>query len=133
MFLTKLVKVLQQQMNDLYVTSQSPQIGSMFLTGFFYALIFCFFYLVAIPSNRVNVSYSLANTKRRKNIIQSQSPQIGSMFLTMEYSQNSRPIWLCRNPLKSGQCFLQDFWRVDYDKVTGEIVAIPSNRVNVSY
>ena len=65
--------------------SQSPQIGSMFLTE-------CSacrkkmeteLLQVAIPSNRVNVSYE----ERRKRIKKkggdmSQSPQIGSMFLT---------------------------------------------------
>ena len=38
---------------------------------------------------------------------------------------------MCRNPLKSGQCFL----RGDpcYKVRVYEAVAIPSNRVNVSY
>ena len=61
----------------------------------------------------------------------SQSPQIGSMFLTDKLGEDLK-IKLCRNPLKSGQCFLQiylsswKFFKCFY-------VAIPSNRVNVSY
>ena len=88
----------------------------------------------------------------------SQSPQIGSMFLTSE----KHFINLCckkirgRNPLKSGQCFLREIEelkkrnrthkgrnplksgqcfllrRVMANKAFRK-VAIPSNRVNVSY
>ena len=36
-----------------------------------------------------------------------------------------------RNPLKSGQCFLQK-WKLHVD-ICSDPVAIPSNRVNVSY
>ena len=87
--------------------SQSPQIGSMFLTSIPpyakpHGII-----LVAIPSNRVNVSY----------------------FIKLYYEHVLNR--LGRNPLKSGQCFLQ---KVIYDEVrSGMLVAIPSNRVNVSY
>ena len=64
---------------------------------------------VAIPSNRVNVSYYKMEVKK------------WSVF------------WVFgRNPLKSGQCFLpieleKDITILDFS------VAIPSNRVNVSY
>ena len=66
-------------------------------------------------------------------VLGSQSPQIGSMFPTKirrriedVLRKSSR-----RNPLKSGQCFLQalDTLKQFYDIS----VAIPSNRVNVSY
>ena len=66
----------------------------------------------------------------------SQSPQIGSMFLTQKISARRKPygFMLGRNPLKSGQCFLP---RISMDSSTtgsGKSgVAIPSNRVNVSY
>ena len=68
---------------------------------------------VAIPSNRVNVSYPKAKgLPILENImVSSQSPQIGSMFLTLKngacmliFAQT-----LGRNPLKSGQCFLLIF------------------------
>ena len=39
---------------------------------------------------------------------------------------------ICRNPLKSGQCFLQEESLKDYIVLIHK-VAIPSNRVNVSY
>ena len=91
-------------------TSQSPQIGSMFLTykkGFFIPVSV----YVAIPSNRVNVSYKniskLEKSLKEKGL--SQSPQIGSMFLTYTRANrgNGGVRQICRNPLKSGQCFLQ--------------------------
>jgi len=37
---------------------------------------------VAIPSNRVNVSYDSYSGYKKRGIDWSQSPQIGSMFLT---------------------------------------------------
>ena len=63
----------------------------------------------------------------------SQSPQIGSMFLTQlkEITRN----WILipgRNPLKSGQCFLRKRTSKDVH-LESRNVAIPSNRVNVSY
>ena len=39
---------------------------------------------------------------------------------------------MSRNPLKSGQCFLQ-VEKERVQKIAQEYVAIPSNRVNVSY
>ena len=62
--------------------SQSPQIGSMFLTKELKAQLESFLGFVAIPSNRVNVSY--------KELKQSIEQKLG----------------FSRNPLKSGQCFL---------------------------
>ena len=164
--------------------SQSPQIGSMFLTlkvVLTSNLIFtrsrnplksgqCFLLKlnatrghfwtekgVAIPSNRVNVSYR--DVLLFLQILEgngSQSPQIGSMFLTCKclhrlvwFSESQSPqigsmfLTIChgkkilrwdttgRNPLKSGQCFLL-LWKEWGAKIT-TLVAIPSNRVNVSY
>ena len=63
---------------------------------------------VAIPSNRVNVSYKGRNGER-----------------TCRKKRKSR------NPLKSGQCFLQR--KEGKMQTKCAIVAIPSNRVNVSY
>ena len=63
---------------------------------------------VAIPSNRVNVSYS--------NFCFSKAQVEG-----------------CRNPLKSGQCFLPEEDNPAEGPWEGPHVAIPSNRVNVSY
>ena len=65
--------------------SQSPQIGSMFLTLSGWATLTSTRLSVAIPSNRVNVSYwrfilfNVVVFWEKK----SQSPQIGSMFLTL--------------------------------------------------
>ena len=64
---------------------------------------------VAIPSNRVNVSYTEHQNKLKKALKKaSQSPQIGSMFLTKEL-------------------------KAQLESFLGFPVAIPSNRVNVSY
>ena len=114
--------------------SQSPQIGSMFLT---FEKIYCYrkasCSLVAIPSNRVNVSYRKNKSKKwskgifvaipsnRVNVSylqekglsleelekMSQSPQIGSMFLTDKMTSKKISVGRSRNPLKSGQCFLR--------------------------
>ena len=65
---------------------------------------------VAIPSNRVNVSYLLASTLANcPQATSSQSPQIGSMFLTVQ-ERETRALGESagRNPLKSGQCFLRE-------------------------
>ena len=62
--------------------SQSPQIGSMFLTYKWDRTWQYRVNIVAIPSNRVNVSYSIELDPERVKRIRSQSPQIGSMFLT---------------------------------------------------
>ena len=66
---------------------------------------------VAIPSNRVNVSYLIGyyNGMGSQEVDKSQSPQIGSMFLTGQIPGVAN-IYL-----------------------TAGHVAIPSNRVNVSY
>ena len=40
---------------------------------------------VAIPSNRVNVSYKMKVKRKLLLMRRSQSPQIGSMFLTLVY------------------------------------------------
>ena len=88
--------------------SQSPQIGSMFLTVIRNDKCWLLWSSVAIPSNRVNVSYSLTGIKKGLSSSWSQSPQIGSMFLTLKEMLNyGGRISVCRNPLKSGQCFLQ--------------------------
>ena len=66
-------------------------------------------------------------------LLKSQSPQIGSMFLTRKLKQQRLRNWLvCRNPLKSGQCFLHRKKR-SWTSSERDKVAIPSNRVNVSY
>ena len=111
--------------------SQSPQIGSMFPTEYRYWLQKR---KVAIPSNRVNVSYVVCLTKSRLKLWKrSQSPQIGSMFPTSRFEKagidkiarvaipsnrvnvsyshycyhSTTRKKISRNPLKSGQCFLQ--------------------------
>ena len=89
------------------IRSQSPQIGSMFLTR--------------------------KEEKMIKTGKLSQSPQIGSMFLTWSTSWGAS--WFKerrRNPLKSGQCFLHSNWDKWVNRIQSN-VAIPSNRVNVSY
>ena len=65
--------------------------------------------LVAIPSNRVNVSYAESKGLHGWQCVLSQSPQIGSMFLTEFWEEIGYrfPKNLRRNPLKSGQCFLR--------------------------
>ena len=82
MFLTrKRIKFLQ----SCSFGSQSPQIGSMFLTFLEnIAKMKTFETEVAIPSNRVNVSY----------------------FPNLKTATGSTWLKWGRNPLKSGQCFL---------------------------
>ena len=114
---------------------------------------------VAIPSNRVNVSYIKGDENANSVRNLSQSPQIGSMFPTKMCtdrwkvrpikSRNPLKSGQCflqsgkkkkriisfgagRNPLKSGQCFLPLMAKVKDQNIPGD-VAIPSNRVNVSY
>ena len=66
--------------------------------------------------------------------LESQSPQIGSMFPTRGFSfQVATRDEMCRNPLKSGQCFLHGKNIAPIFKCVDGTVAIPSNRVNVSY
>ena len=82
MFLT-FGQAYRRALTEAYHWSQSPQIGSMFLTIIILWLFLIGFMKVAIPSNRVNVSYRcLPQLKIEKVIYTSQSPQIGSMFLT---------------------------------------------------
>ena len=66
------------------IESQSPQIGSMFLTN-----------------------YNMARQGKIQKKGGSQSPQIGSMFLTESISKSISKLEKRRNPLKSGQCFLR--------------------------
>ena len=127
----------------MLLLSQSPQIGSMFLTLYDYLYEKGFTpSFVAIPSNRVNVSYHFWELRREVEInAVSQSPQIGSMFLTynqnfielveevrevaipsnrvnVSYIENKgkkiKALKVCRNPLKSGQCFLQHLFFLAY-------------------
>ena len=141
--------------------SQSPQIGSMFLTKVIIEP-----EPVAEPSQSPQIG-SMFLTKQGINdfqfiIILSQSPQIGSMFLTWNLnlhlqwnltllSRNPLKSGQCflprtgeesdvsvtfgsrRNPLKSGQCFLHHSERDGQERNRKKEVAIPSNRVNVSY
>ena len=68
--------------------SQSPQIGSMFLTRIVVSEMQVEGHPdVAIPSNRVNVSYVNVKTIKPLKYLKSQSPQIGSMFLTRAIKQ----------------------------------------------
>ena len=69
--------------NSVSKKSQSPQIGSMFLTSKAIGKLEKEL-KVAIPSNRANVSYGKVSFKENKSY---------------------DAVW-CRNPLKSGQCFL---------------------------
>jgi len=66
---------------------------------------------VAIPSNRVNVSYEKNKEFFKENKVNSAG----------------------RNPLKSGQCFLLKNYESKPKACVIIEVAIPSNRVNVSY
>ena len=101
---------LQQALNFLLALlkkprSQSPQIGSMFLTSMFLTQI-------------------VSRITPRRNPLKS-----GQCFLPVHAAQMEGGR-LGRNPLKSGQCFL-----LIANAQMGQIqqVAIPSNRVNVSY
>ena len=88
--------------------SQSPQIGSMFLTG---------------ASNKLRDSYA-----------GSQSPQIGSRFLTLVHigaGLNSHRA-LSQSP-QIGSRFLTYTTGPKKVKFLETVVAIPSNRVKVSY
>jgi len=94
------------------------------------------FPFVAIPSNRVNVSYYKANRLQLSNFSEdkSQSPQIGSMFLTF-WMKKLQDRW--EQNLKSqspqiGSMFLTSSTDI-FNKERLRSVAIPSNRVNVSY
>ena len=92
---------------------------------------------VAIPSNRVNVSYK----QRRKqwiteHINKSQSPQIGSMFLTstLDLINNDNLQAIVSQSPQIGSMFLTQIMQIEIWRWLKERkVAIPSNRVNVSY
>ena len=56
----------------------------------------------------------------------------GQCFLLAELEGLFVPEY-SRNPLKSGQCFLRDIVKIKNDRLMKAYVAIPSNRVNVSY
>ena len=144
--------------------SQSPQIGSMFLTKTYFILKVLKIkdYLVAIPSNRVNVSYFLKGFRYNQFYNWCRNPlKSGQCFLQAFLLHKKRRCrkWKRRNPLKSGQCFLPygqwPLWRrlrherrrnplksgqcfLQKKEIKEKIkklvdVAIPSNRVNVSY
>ena len=124
----------EKEASEVVELSQSPQIGSMFLTKEHPKMIILATSAaqVAIPSNRVNVSYVEGRTTADDEVLAgSQSPHIGSMFLTMG-SELWQGVLPRRNPLKSGQCFLR-FKLVDLVDPDTMDVAIPSTRVNVSY
>ncbi len=88
--------------------SQSPRIGSMFLTRqLTWVRLSAEPLQVAIPSNRVNVSYEEVMQSWLLSVLGSQSPQIGSMFLTWKIYCFGCLYLGSRNPLKSGQCFLR--------------------------
>ena len=78
-------------------------------------------------------NYNMARQGKIQKKGGSQSPQIGSMFLTESISKSISKLEKRRNPLKSGQCFLQSISK-NISKLEKSLkVAIPSNRVNVSY
>ena len=93
-----------------YALSQSPQIGSMFLT-------LKINFKILLPIKNLSQSPQIGSMfltplsifKILNIFIMSQSPQIGSMFLTLPWSSKNIPLENIpsRNPLKSGQCFLQ--------------------------
>ena len=89
---------------------------------------------VAIPSNRVNVSYTEEYDEDELWELQGRNPlKSGQCFLQGTGTVYVMcPECLGRNPLKSGQCFLHCF--IVLKKFRRRLrVAIPSNRVNVSY
>ena len=89
--------------------SQSPQIGSMFLTTGECWQSFRF-RLVAIPSNRVNVSYlsfSQIGYILKIHKVAIPSNRVNVSYLRQGKGKEERKMLVGRNPLKSGQCFLQ--------------------------
>ena len=115
---------------------------------------------VAIPSNRVNVSYEGKLRMDKYSLCPScRNPlKSGQCFLRGKLIGDWAEVCPgCRNPLKSGQCFLLSgraklvvkdpirsqspqigsmfltAWVQSLVKLASELVAIPSNRVNVSY
>ena len=89
---------------------------------------------VAIPSNRVNVSYRIDKECEKKDVNRSCRNPLKSGQCFLHNQKGKHPnlfICRCRNPLKSGQCFLL-ILACNYPEIDA-VVAIPSNRVNVSY
>ena len=87
--------------------------------------------MVAIPSNRVNVSYLLSRFALERTYYVA----IPSNRVNVSYKDIGKVRFKpnrCRNPLKSGQCFLRVYNYMGITQLFDE-VAIPSNRVNVSY
>ena len=114
--------------------SQSPQIGSMFLTSDEEKEEWYRRKQVAIPSNRVNVSYTQRLLRLTKSGLRSQSPQIGSMFLTTveRWLEQEKKNKESQSP-QIGSMFLTYIKEITAPWKTWKQVAIPSNRVNVSY
>ena len=94
-------------------SSQSPQIGSMFLTLFWRKEVikkWSFGGRNPLKSGQCFLPQSqLYSDMVEKEKGTSQSPQIGSMFLTLKYYclKGEAMRKTSRNPLKSGQCFLR--------------------------
>ena len=57
----------------------------------------------------------------------------GQCFLQLQKKQGGNKDEDGRNPLKSGQCFLRGLNSYRIAVHEAQVVAIPSNRVNVSY
>ena len=89
--------------------------------------------MVAIPSNRVNVSYWYEHTDNVWDALaKSQSPQIGSMFPTHVTVRGVPECGPWSQSPQIGSMFPTDI-KQRWKKKEEERVAIPSNRVNVSY
>ena len=71
---------------------------------------FLFLRKVAIPSNRVNVSYPASRIReaaREALLVAIPSNRVNVSYLADSGVFNKKQIEACRNPLKSGQCFLR--------------------------
>ena len=87
--------------------SQSPQIGSMFLTPLDAQQMG-----ITMDTGRNPLKSGQCFLRKKKEQTKtvrqwSQSPQIGSMFLTEKEEEMRKKKEQSRNPLKSGQCFLR--------------------------
>ncbi len=116
-------------------TSQSPQVGSMFPTveKNWEDMTIVIKGRNPLKSGQCFLPLKNNEWERKATSKLSQSPQVGSMFPTKTSTSYRR--WAlrftCRNPLKSGQCFLpRCSMKITIEE---EKVAIPSSRVNVSY
>ena len=91
--------------------------------------------LVAIPSNRVNVSYARPYRSKASKAAgtSSQSPQIGSMFLTIEERLTIRTQDGVAIPSNRVNVSYLNYLPFSVAQLGKKLVAIPSNRVNVSY